>query len=139
MQIASLVNENKRRLIPSAVHVDGTARFQAVHKNISPFFYDVINNFKEITGIPIVLNTSFNRHGIATIATPRSAIHHLLEGTVDFLILGNYIISFSQNRINQKIENKFIIQTEGSLLLEFEAIHKKKILDLENLSKYERN
>lgn len=139
MQIASLVNENKRSFIPSAVHTDGSARFQVVHNTLSPFFYDVIHNFKEITGIPIVLNTSFNRHGIATIASPRSAIHHLLEGTVDYLILGNYVISFNQNRISSKKEELFNIQEERKLLLDFESMYKKKIFDMEKLLKYERN
>jgi carbamoyltransferase len=133
MQIASMVQDIKKTLIPSAVHVDGTARFQAVHRELSPFFYDVIQNFKSITGVPIVLNTSFNRHGIATISSPRSAIHHLLEGTVDILILGNFVISLSDNRIISNDIDQLLIKDEASLLIEFEMNYKNKILEMEGL------
>jgi len=133
MQIASMVHDIKKTLIPSAVHVDGTARFQAVHRELSPFFYDVIQNFKSLTGVPIVLNTSFNRHGIATISSPRSAIHHLLEGTVDILILGNFVISLSENRIMGKASDQPTAKDEESLLMEFEMNHKNKILEMERL------
>ena len=139
MQIASKVHEDKKTLIPSAVHIDGTARFQAVHRELSPFFYDVIQNFKSLTGIPIVLNTSFNRHGIATISSPRSAIHHLLEGTVDILILGNFVISLSDNRIMRKASGEHIAHDEPSLLMEFERSYKRKILEIESLIKSHGN
>ena len=63
----------------------------------------------------MILNTSFNRHGIATISTPRQAIEHLLEGCMDYLAIDNYLISFSDNRIVADREE--MIESEEVLLI----------------------
>ena len=83
-----LRNSNK---IP-AVHVDNTCRPQTVSKKFSPKFHELIKEFYKISKVPAVLNTSFNRHGIATIATPRNAIEHLLNGCVDLLAIEDFIV-----------------------------------------------
>ena len=85
MQIAFHVKHEKAPLIPAAVHSDNTSRVQVVSKDDNLFFWQIIKSFEEISKIPVVLNTSFNRHGISTISSPRQAIEHLLEGTCDFL------------------------------------------------------
>lgn len=83
--------EKNAKFIPAAVHVDNTCRPQTVNKKINFKFFNVINEFYKITGVPAVLNTSFNRHGIATIATPRQAIEHLINRCVDILIIEDFI------------------------------------------------
>jgi carbamoyltransferase len=98
MQVAVETKTIARSLIKSGVHVDGTARIQLVREKYNQRFYKLIREFEAITGIGAILNTSFNRHGIATISTPRQAIEHLMEGCVDYLILSNFIISYSSNR-----------------------------------------
>lgn len=78
----------KRALIPAVIHVDGTARPQTVSKKTNPYFWKLINYFKEITGVPVVLNTSFNvREPI--VCTPKDAINTFLKTDVDFLALEN--------------------------------------------------
>lgn len=104
MQLTNkIVDKNKILKIPAAVHVDGTCRVQLVDKNINKNYWNIINNFKKITGIPLLLNTSFNRHGISTISSPRQAIEHLLEGCVDVLYLEGVEIKLDKNR---KIKEK---------------------------------
>ena len=99
MQVAFDMNEDKINQVPSAVHVDGTTRVHVVRKSENPLYWNLINEFKSLTGVPVLLNTSFNRHGIATISTPRQAVEHLLEGCMDFLSVGRYLVSFAENRL----------------------------------------
>lgn len=98
MQAALNIKNKYKKLIPAAIHVDGTARVQTVSKNNNYQFWKLINYFYKITGVPLVLNTSFNRHGISTISSPRQAIEHLVEGCMDYLFIDNYLISLKDNR-----------------------------------------
>jgi predicted NodU family carbamoyl transferase len=114
MQKAVKVKDDVSKYIPSAVHVDKTSRVQFVDKKISPKFWNIINEFYKISGLPVILNTSFNRHGISTICSPRQAIEHLLEGSIDILYLEKYKVSFLNNR-KYKIDNEKIIKDEKLL------------------------
>ena len=98
MQKAETIKYGHSKLIPSAVHVNNTCRVQYVDKKIFPFFWKIINEFNKKTSVPIILNTSFNRHGISTICSPRQSIEHLLEGNIDILYLHEYKIEFKKNR-----------------------------------------
>lgn len=116
MQVTSSIkNKELSKRIPSAVHVDGTSRTQYVSKKINKDFWNIIYNFKKITKYPIVLNTSFNRHGISTISNPRQAIEHLLEGCIDLLYING--IKIESNRKVGKSKNiKTDYMTELKLL-----------------------
>ncbi|MBO6805963.1 carbamoyltransferase C-terminal domain-containing protein [Thalassospira sp.] len=116
MQIAFKVPQEKVPEIPAAVHVDGSSRMNVVRKSDNSLYWELISTFHEQTGIPLVLNTSFNRHGIATISSPRQAIEHLLEGCMDCLVIDKYMIHFSDNRKAVEYEEK--IETEDDLLIE---------------------
>lgn len=76
--------------VPAAVHLDGTVRPQIVDAERNSRFHALISAFHDITGVGMVLNTSFNRHGVPIVATPRHAIEHLIEGVVDVLYVGPY-------------------------------------------------
>ena len=106
MQKAEKINKVNIKKIPSAVHLDRSCRVQYVEKKFCPNFWKIINEFYKITKLPMVLNTSFNRHGISTICSPRQAVEHLLEGCVDILYINKYKISFNENRVckNQKFK-----------------------------------
>ena len=95
MQVAVTLSSAGMNLVPAAVHVDGTSRVQVVNQDTNPEFHALISAFHELTGVPAVLNTSFNRHGISTIATPRAAIEHLLQGCVEHLYLDGFLVSRS--------------------------------------------
>lgn len=89
MLMVSDVIENKRGLIPAVTHVDGTGRLQTVVKELNPIFYSLIEAFMKYTGIPIVLNTSFNIKGEPIVETPEDAIRCFLGTGIDELYLGN--------------------------------------------------
>ena len=123
--------ENKKLLkkIPSAVHVDGSCRCQYVEKKINNNFWKIINYFKKLTKIPILLNTSFNRHGISTIATPRQAVEHLMEGSINLLYINGFkVTSFSKK--NKKNLKKINI-LEKKLLIQENEIWNKKIRNIQ--------
>jgi len=81
------VKSEAQSLIPAAMHVDGSARVQTVSKNQNPSFYNLISAFKERTGIPIILNTSFNGNGEPIVETPEDAIQCFLNIGLDALFL----------------------------------------------------
>lgn len=92
MLMVSDILENKQHLIPAVTHVDGTGRLQTVMKELNPRFYNLILEFKNITGIPIVLNTSFNIRGEPIVETPSDAIKCFLGTGIDELFIGNFYI-----------------------------------------------
>jgi carbamoyltransferase len=88
MTIAPSVRKEKAHLIPSGVHKDQTARVQTVERNTNPRYYALIEAFEKLTGVPIVLNTSFNRQE-PIVARPQEAISCFLRTDMDVLVLGN--------------------------------------------------
>ena len=86
------VKDAKRDLIPAVTHVDGTARPQTVRKEFNPRYYQLIETFGQATGIPIILNTSFNLKGEPIVNTPQEAFHTFSQSGMDVLVLGDYVI-----------------------------------------------
>jgi carbamoyltransferase len=86
------VRDAKRDLIPAVTHVDGTARLQTVSKEVNPRYYQLIETFGQATGIPILLNTSFNLKGEPIVNTPHEAFHTFSQSGMDVLVLGDYVI-----------------------------------------------
>jgi carbamoyltransferase len=85
------VRNEKKYLIPSVTHVDGTGRLQTVSKNYNPRFYTLISDFFKITKVPILLNTSFNENE-PIVCTPKEALDCFLRTRMDILVLGNYVL-----------------------------------------------
>jgi len=85
------IKEDKRKLIPAVTHVDGTGRLQTVHKDISPKFYALIDKFREKTGLPLLLNTSFNENE-PIVNTPQEAIDCFLRTEMDALVIENFMV-----------------------------------------------
>ncbi len=95
------IRYEKRALLPAVTHVDGTGRLQTVHKDISPKYYMLIDKFREKTGLPILLNTSFNENE-PIVNHPSEAIDCFLRTEMDAVVLGNIMIK----REDIKSENK---------------------------------
>lgn len=93
MLVTSNVNPEWRNRIPSVTHVDGSARYQSVTKKNNFRFYSIIESFYKRTGVPVLLNTSFNGPREPIIETPSEAINALFSCNLDFLVVGNYLIS----------------------------------------------
>jgi len=92
MLLAFNVLEEKRDEIPAVVHVDGTTRPQTVTKRQNPLYYRLIKEFKKETGVPVVLNTSFNIRGKPIVRTPKEAMATFYTEDMDVLVLGNYVV-----------------------------------------------
>lgn len=85
------INPTKKALIPAVTHVDGSGRLQSVRKELRPRYYNLISSFHELTGIPILINTSFNENE-PVVNLPEEAIDCFLRTDLDILVLGNYIL-----------------------------------------------
>jgi carbamoyltransferase len=83
------VHPSKREVVPAITHVDGTARPQIVSKDSNSYFYDVLVEFRRQTGVPILVNTSFNVHEEPIIRELESALSALQRGAIDDLFVGN--------------------------------------------------
>lgn len=86
------VHEDKRDVLPAITHVDGTGRLQTVKRELNPKYYRLIETFGEATGVPVVLNTSFNLKGEPIVNTPEEAFNSFSKSGMDVLVLGNYLI-----------------------------------------------
>lgn len=92
MTITTDVNAKWRDRIPAVVHVDGTARPQIISREYNPLYYDIVSKFKELTGLPCLVNTSFNVHEEPIINTPEEALRALKDNRVDFLVCESGLI-----------------------------------------------
>lgn len=86
------VREEKRAEIPAVVHVDGTTRPQMVRRAVNPLYYDMIKRFGEKTGVPVVMNTSFNLKGEPVVNSPRDAVRTFYSSGLDALAIGSFLI-----------------------------------------------
>lgn len=92
MTITFHCTERARREIPAAIHVDNTARPQFVRRETNPRFHAILSAYRDLTGVPCVINTSFNMHEEPIVATPADAIRSFQEGNLDVLVLGNHLV-----------------------------------------------
>ena len=99
----------KRSDIPAVTHVDYSARIQTVHEDTNPKYYKLLQNFKKITGCPIVVNTSFNVRGEPIVCTILDAYRCFMGTDLDMLVCGNFILYKDQQNIQlkKKYKNKF--------------------------------
>jgi carbamoyltransferase len=87
----------KREIIPAVTHVDGTGRLQTVRKVDNPIYWQLIEEFRKITGIPVLLNTSFNENE-PIVCKPEEALACFLRTKMDVLVMGKYIVKRTGNR-----------------------------------------
>jgi carbamoyltransferase len=90
----------KRSEIPAVTHVDYSARVQTVSKNFNKRYYDLIKKFKEKTGCPVVVNTSFNVRGEPIVNSPKDAFHCFMGTELDYLVIGNCILDKKKQTFN---------------------------------------
>jgi len=95
-----------RSEIPSVTHVDYSARVQTVHEATNPRYYALIKRFKEITGCPVIINTSFNVRGEPIVCTPEDAFRCFMGTDLDFLVVGNIFLSKTKQSHNLAADYK---------------------------------
>jgi len=99
MTITFNCTEKMRAQSPGVVHVDGTARPQILDPDTAPDFYKITKAYHQLTGIPSLINTSFNMHGEPIVCTPEDALRSFNEGKLDYVAIGNWMV------VNPELKN----------------------------------
>jgi carbamoyltransferase len=86
------VKDEKRKLIPAITHLDGSCRIQTISRKENSLYYDLIKEFERQTGVPVILNTSFNLKGEPIVCTPEEAYNDFIKTPMDCLVLGSYFV-----------------------------------------------
>jgi carbamoyltransferase len=86
------VKPDKADMIPAVRHVDGTARVQTVRREQNPLYYDLLRAFQRRTGVPVLVNTSFNTRGEPIVCTPRDAVECFWTSPLDALVIGPFLL-----------------------------------------------
>ena len=99
----------KRSEIPAVTHVDYSARVQTVDKKYNKTFHDLIYEFKKITKVPILVNTSFNVRGEPIVSSPEDAFNCFMGTGLDYLVIGNYVLKKEEqnNNLMSDYKNKY--------------------------------
>jgi carbamoyltransferase len=92
MILTAQVRPEKRGVIPSVTHVDGSARPQTVEKEINPLYWRLLDEFGKRTGVPVIMNTSFNLRGEAIVHTPTDAVRTFFSSGMDALVIGSFLV-----------------------------------------------
>ena len=100
MLVTAYCNDEWKSKIPSVVHIDGTSRYQSVTPEMNKSYYNLINTFYEASGIPLVLNTSFNGPGEPIVESPLDAIRSYVKNNLPALVLENIVIEKKDYRIH---------------------------------------
>ena len=95
MLYVAQVRPEKRSVIPAVTHADGSSRLQAVSPRTNPRYAKLIERFAEETGVPVVLNTSFNLRGEPIVNSPTDAVRTFLNSGIDWLVMGSYLVKKS--------------------------------------------
>lgn len=97
MLLVTQVRETKK-VIPAVTHVDGSARLQTIAREDNPLYYDLIDEFYKITGVPVILNTSFNVRGEPIVCTPEDAYTCFIRTKMDNLVMGNFLLNKEEQK-----------------------------------------
>lgn len=91
------IKKDKQELIPAVTHVDGSGRLQTIRKHQNPLYYKLIKQFGKISGVPILVNTSFNIRGEPIVCTPHDAYRCMMGTEIDCLMMGKFLIYRKEN------------------------------------------
>jgi carbamoyltransferase len=91
MLLVAQVHDHKRQ-IPAVTHVDGSARLQSISRDENPLYYDLIAEFEKQTGVPVIINTSFNVRGEPIVCSPHDAYLCFMRTNMDYLVAGPYLL-----------------------------------------------
>ncbi|MEE8575711.1 MAG: carbamoyltransferase C-terminal domain-containing protein, partial [candidate division Zixibacteria bacterium] len=105
------VRQEKRELLPAITHADGSARLQTVRRPDNQVFYDIISQFEKLTGLPVLLNTSFNLRGHPIVCKPQEAFATFCSSGIDILLLGSYLVE--KKNLTTELIDRFQIQSSA--------------------------
>ena len=96
MTITFDCTDRMKESCPAVVHVDGTARPQLIDRKINPSYYDIVDEYRKLTDLPTIINTSFNMHEEPIVCTPAEAVRSVKKSKLDALAMGNFLTQNSQ-------------------------------------------
>ena len=92
MTITSDCTDEMREHCPAVVHINGTARPQLIERENNPSYYEIVDEYRKMTGLPCVVNTSFNMHEEPIVCTPNDALRAFRDGSLDYLAIGKFLV-----------------------------------------------
>jgi carbamoyltransferase len=92
MLVVRPIPEEKQTVIPAVTHVNGSGRLQTVRRGDNQLYYDVIERFGQATGVPVLLNTSFNLRGEPIVTTPENALNTFRKGALELLVMDRFLV-----------------------------------------------
>jgi carbamoyltransferase len=92
MFVAPRIRPERRSQVPAVTFIDGTARLHSVSREENPRYHDLIRHFRQLTGVPLILNTSFNAGGDPVVETPQDAVNSMFKMSLDALVIGDLVI-----------------------------------------------
>ena len=95
-----------RSEIPAVTHIDYSARVQTVHRETNPLFHSLLETFKQRTGCPVLVNTSFNVRGEPIVCTPEDAFRCFMGSDIETLVIGNCVLQKEQQNPALKLDYK---------------------------------
>jgi carbamoyltransferase len=104
----------KAELIPAVRHVDGTARIQTVNRGQNPAYHDLLKAFQAKTGVPVLVNTSFNTRGEPSVCTPRDAVESFWTSPLDALVIGPFLLEKNKETRHDDVDRHADLQTSRS-------------------------
>lgn len=110
------VREEKREVLPAITHEDGSGRLQTVYRQTNPAYHRIIERFGELTGVPVVMNTSFNLKGEPIVESPAHAFNTFSKSGMDLLFMNNFIVDASAKR--EIAETVFHLRHDGDSVTE---------------------
>jgi carbamoyltransferase len=105
------VREEKRSVLPAITHEDGSGRLQTVYRESNPAYHRVIERFGELTGVPVVMNTSFNLKGEPIVEHPSHAFNTFSLSGMDLLFMNNFIVRADAKK--KIADTRFHLRHEG--------------------------
>jgi carbamoyltransferase len=117
MLLVARVRPDKQRVLPAITHADGTARVQTVKRADNPLFYATIEEFGKLTGVPVVVNTSFNVRGEPIVRTPQEAFNSFAHTDMDYLVMGNALIPASSKRRVAPYPGRVAVHAGGEVIV----------------------
>ena len=102
MTITFQCTDFMKQSCPAAVHIDGTARPQLVREETNPSYYYILKEYYLLSGVPSLINTSFNMHEEPIVSTPQDAVRAFLQGNLDYLAMGNFLVKHPAYQKSQK-------------------------------------
>ncbi|HEY7317357.1 MAG TPA: carbamoyltransferase C-terminal domain-containing protein [Candidatus Binatia bacterium] len=94
---------------PAVVHIDGTARPQLIDRDSNPSYYKILDEYRKITGLPSIVNTSFNMHEEPIVCSPRDAVRAFKESKLDYLAIGNYLVRNVSDALAEQTPTRAVV------------------------------